>query len=120
MGEDTWDRKQSAASPGVSTDLLSLAQAAQALGVSRWTIHGWISHGDLPVVWIGRVRAVDPAALAAVRARIHLDGVVPAWRQDCHRCGRRLRTLREAAGLSQLELAARSGLTHEAMSRWEL
>ena len=54
-----------------------------------------------------------------MRARLHLDGVVPAWRQERRRCGQRLRLLREAAGLSQQDLAAASGLTHEAISRLE-
>ena len=36
------------------------------------------------------------------------------------RAGQRLRQLREAAGLNQQELAARSGLTHEEISRLEL
>jgi transcriptional regulator with XRE-family HTH domain len=45
--------------------------------------------------------------------------VVLRWRQDRRGCGQRLRLLREAAGLSQLDLAGVSGLTHEAISRWE-
>jgi transcriptional regulator with XRE-family HTH domain len=45
--------------------------------------------------------------------------VVPAWRQHRRRAGKRLRALREAAGLSQLQLAAASGLTHEAISNLE-
>lgn len=99
--------------------MLTVEQAAQAIGVSRHTLSGWIQHGDLPVVRIGHRRAIAPADLAAVRAQIHLNGVVPVWRQDRRRCGARLRLVREAAGLSQLHLAARTGLAHEAISRLE-
>ena len=45
--------------------------------------------------------------------------VVPAWRQNRTRAGKRLRAIREAAGLNQIQLAAASGLTHEAISRLE-
>jgi excisionase family DNA binding protein len=45
--------------------------------------------------------------------------VIPAWRRNPTRAGQRLRQLRELAGLSQLQLAARSGLTHETISRFE-
>jgi excisionase family DNA binding protein len=45
--------------------------------------------------------------------------VVAVWRQDRQRAGRRLRALREAAALTQLQVAAASGLSHEAISRLE-
>ena len=51
--------------------------------------------------------------------RQHLGTVVPAWREDRTRAGKRLRALREATGLSQLDLAAASGQTHEAISNVE-
>ena len=50
----------------------------------------------------------------------HRRRVEPAWRRNPQRAGQRLRQLREAAGLNQQELAARSGLTHEEISRLEL
>ena len=45
---------------------------------------------------------------------------VGAWRRDRARAGTRLRSLRVAAGLTQTELAARSGVPHETISRLEL
>ena len=99
---------------------LTPAQAAQAIGVSLWTIRDWLRRGELPAGHRGHRRLIAPADLAAVHARLYLDGVVPAWRRERRRCGQRLREVREARGLSQLDLAAVSGLTHEAISRWEL
>jgi transcriptional regulator with XRE-family HTH domain len=49
-----------------------------------------------------------------------MDDVLTAWRRDRTRAGARLRSLRLAAGLTQLELAARSGVSHEAISLLEL
>jgi transcriptional regulator with XRE-family HTH domain len=49
-----------------------------------------------------------------------MNDVIRAWRRNRSRAGARLRSLRLAAGLTQLELAARSGITHEAISRLEL
>jgi transcriptional regulator with XRE-family HTH domain len=48
-----------------------------------------------------------------------LGGVIDAWRRDPQHAGTRLRALREAAGLDQLDLAAASGLTRENISRLE-
>jgi len=67
----------------------------------------------------GSRRFVQTADLAATLATAHLDGVVPAWREDPRRAGVRLRALREAAGLNQIALGARTGLSHEFMSRLE-
>ena len=44
---------------------------------------------------------------------------LPAWRREPKRAGWRLRQFREAAEWTQLDLAARSGLTHEAISNLE-
>ena len=49
-----------------------------------------------------------------------LAAAVDAWRRDRARAGARLRSLRLAAGRTQIELAVRSGLTHELISRLEL
>ncbi len=100
--------------------LLTVALAAQHAGVSRGTVAGWIAGGYLPAVRVARRRYVRPADLAAAQASRHAGGVVPAWRRHRRRAGRRLRVLREAAGLTQLELAAASSLSHEAISRLEL
>jgi excisionase family DNA binding protein len=99
--------------------LLSVTQAAQQAGVSRDTVRGWISSGRLPVLRINDRRYIRPVDLAATQAATHLGDVVPAWRQDPARAGKRLRAIREAAGLSQLQLEAASGLTHEAISNLE-
>ena len=101
------------------TGLVSVTQAAQQAGVSRHTVSSWITGGKLPAVRIAGRRYVQPADLAATQALAHLGDVVPVWRQDRQRVGQRLRQLREAAGWSQLQLAAASGLTHEAISRLE-
>src|SRR6476619_5422818 len=100
-------------------ELLTVGQAAEIANVTAFTVVGWIRSGHLPMIRIGRNRAIRPADLAETKALIHLNGVVPVWRQDRWRCGLRLRALREAAALSQQDLAAKSGLTHEAISRLE-
>jgi len=46
--------------------------------------------------------------------------VVMAWRRDRRAAGFRLRALREAAGLSQLDLAAASGVTNDTICRLEM
>ena len=105
---------------GAEAPPLTVAAAAALAGVSRHTVSGWIAGGRLPAAPVGgrlRVRAAD---LAAAQAAAHAGGVVPAWRRDRRRAGARLRALREAAGLTQLELAAAAGLSHEAVSRLEL
>jgi excisionase family DNA binding protein len=100
-------------------ELLTVTQAAHLAGVSRHTVSGWITNGQLPAVRVAGRRLIRPADLAATQARAHVGTVVPAWRQHRRRAGKRLRALREAAGLNQLQLAAASGLTHEAISNLE-
>ena len=99
--------------------LLTVTDAARRSGVSRFTVAGWITGGKLPAVRIDGRRRVRPTDLAATQATAHLGDVVPAWRDDRQRAGTRLREVREAAGLTQLQLAAASGLTHEAISNLE-
>jgi excisionase family DNA binding protein len=106
--------------PRLPTGLLTITEAAQQAGVSFATVNGWAREGKLPIVRIAGRRYIRPADLATVQQATHLDGVVPAWRQDPQHAGSRLRMLREAAGLTQLQLAAASGLTHEEISRLEL
>jgi excisionase family DNA binding protein len=100
-------------------ELLSVVQAAHRAGVSRYTVSGWITQGQLPALRVDGRRLIRPADLEATQARAHAGSVVPAWRQHRRRVGKQLRALREAAGLSQLQLASASGLTHEAISRLE-
>jgi excisionase family DNA binding protein len=99
--------------------LLTVTEAAQQTGVSRHIVSSWITVGKLPAVRIAGRRYIQPADLAATQAAAHLGDVLPSWRQDRTRAGKRLRALREAAGFSQLQLEAASGLTHEAISRLE-
>jgi excisionase family DNA binding protein len=101
------------------SDLLSVTAAAQRTGVSRHTISSWITSGQLPAVLIDGRRYISPEDLAAIQAVAHVGDVVPAWRHNRRHAGKRLRALREAAGRSQLQLAAASGLAHEAISRLE-
>ena len=104
----------------LSADLLTVSEAARQADVFRSIVASSILHGWLPAVLIEGIRHVRPDDLAATQARVHLGNVVPAWRQHPEHAGKRLRVLREAAGWSQLQLAATSGLTHEAISRLEL
>ena len=106
--------------PGpAATGLLSVMQAAQLAEVSRWIISSWITTGQLPAVRINGRRYLRAEDLAATKARVHAGEVVPVWRQNRTRVGKRLRAIREAAGLTQIQLAATSGLTHEAISNLE-
>lgn len=100
-------------------ELLSTTEAAKWVGVSRFTIKGWIAGGYLPTVVVGHRHRIRPADLVIVQANAHVGKVVPAWRRNRQRAGQRLRALREAAGLNQIQLAETSGLTHEAISRLE-
>jgi excisionase family DNA binding protein len=102
-----------------ATGFLSVAQAAQLAGVSRYTVRGWITSGHLPAVRSNGRRYVRAEDLATTQAWAHVGQVVPAWRRNQRRAGTRLRAIREAAGLNQLQLAAASGLTHEAISNLE-
>lgn len=102
-----------------AADLLTVTQAARRSRVSRSTISRWIARGLLPAVRVAGRRLIQPADLVSALALLHAGTVVPAWRDDPRHAGKRLRALREAAGLSQLQLAAASGLSHEAISRLE-
>ena len=87
--------------------LITLAEAATRAGVRVETIRKWIRRDRPPTVQIGRDRYLSPDALAAMQSVTQADGVIPAWREDRQQAGMRLRWLREAAGLTQMELAAR-------------
>ena len=49
-----------------------------------------------------------------------MASAVMAWRRNRRAAGQRLRARREAAGMSQLDLAAVDGVVHEAISAMEL
>ena len=49
-----------------------------------------------------------------------MNALLMAWRRDRRGAGHRLRIARERAGLSQLALAAASGVTNDTISRLEL
>ena len=68
---------------------------------------------------IGRLRYVTADDLATIQATAHLGEVIPAWRSGSETCRSPATALREAAGSTQLQLAAASGLTHEAISNLE-
>jgi excisionase family DNA binding protein len=105
--------------PASTARRLTVTEAAERLGLSRYTIGSWIRRGLLPAIVVDGRRQVRPADLAATQAMQHAGAVIPAWRREPKRAGWRLRQLREAAEWTQLDLAARSGLTHEAISNLE-
>lgn len=107
-------------SPAEETGPLSTRESAQWAGVSTFTIYRWIAEGRLPAAMVGHQYDIRVTDLAAAQALAHAGGIVPEWRRDRQRVGMRLRTLREAAGWTQIELAQASGLTHEAISRLEI
>ena len=92
---------------------LTRKQAAALVGVHEQTIEGWQKSGHLR-------RPFTLEAVLAAQHVVHLGDVIPRWRADRVRAGQRLRMVREAAGLTQLELSARAGITHEALSNLEL
>jgi excisionase family DNA binding protein len=52
------------------SDLLTTAEAAARLGVSRYTLRGWINHGALPAERIGQHRYVRLAEAERARAPV--------------------------------------------------
>lgn len=92
---------------------LTRKQAAALAGVNEQTIAGWQSSGHLQ-------RPYTVASVLAAQQLSHLGDVVPRWRANRVRAGQRLRALREGAGLTQLQLSAQAGITHEALSNLEL
>ena len=103
----------------IPSDLLTVTAAAQRAGLPRSIVSSWITTGQLPAVRVNGRRHVRAEDVVATQAHAHEGEVVPAWRQNRRRAGKRLRAIREAAGLNQIQLAAASGLTHEAISRLE-
>lgn len=111
MAETGHDRKDEEPAP--------LRELARVVGVSYDAARGWVAAGLLPAKRAGGRLLVRADDLTAARDEAHADGAAPAWRADPHRAGARLRTLREAKGMSQIRLAATSGVTHELVSRLE-
>src|ERR687897_3935665 len=103
----------------VPADMLTVTAAAGRTGLPRSIVSSWIPTGQLPAVRLNGRRHVRAEDVIATQAHAHEGEVVPAWRQNRRRAGKRLRAIREAAGLNQIQLAAASGLTHEAISRLE-
>ena len=95
---------------------LTRKQAAELAGVSEATISGWVSRGFLRPALPDRPLRFTVAEVRDAQAAAHAGDVVPRWRADPLHAGQRLRMLREVVGLTQQELSARAGLTHEAIS----
>lgn len=102
--------------PAPARTLVTVAEAARLATVSSNTVRRWIAAGRLPTVKIAHQHYMRAADLAATSATAD---VVMAWQCDRHWAGRRLRAFREAVGWSQLQLAAASGVSHEAISALE-
>lgn len=98
---------------------LTVRETTQWAGVSHDVIRRWITHGRLAASVVAGKGCIRLADVRRVHATVHLGGVVPARRADPARAGIRLRMLCEAQGWNQQHLAARSGLTHEAISNLE-
>ena len=58
-------------------ELLTVTQAAHLAGVSRYTVRGRITNGQLPALRVDGRRLIRPADLEATRARAHVGSVVP-------------------------------------------
>ena len=97
---------------------LTVTEAAQQAGVPRGVVEGWIGNGHLPAVLIDGLRRVRAEDLAAVQEQT-LAGVILAWRHDRQHFGRRLRSLREAAGFTRRDLAEASRVSPHTISRIE-
>jgi excisionase family DNA binding protein len=70
------------------------------------------------MVGAGDARSRRPRGILAAGEEI--AAAVVAWRRNRRAAGQRLRFRREAAGMSQLDLAAVAGVVHEAISALEL
>lgn len=99
---------------------LTRKQAAELAGVSEYTIMGWLKREFLRSSLPGRPPRYTVEDVRDAQAIAHAGDVVPRWRADQARAGRRLRALREQAGLHQQQLARQADLAHEEISRLEL
>jgi excisionase family DNA binding protein len=98
--------------------VLTVTEAARQAGVPRGVVEGWITNDHLPTVLIDGLRRICPQDLAVVQDRA-LAGVILTWRRDRQHFERRLRSLRETAGLDAAELAAASGVSPHTIARIE-
>lgn len=53
---------------------VGIKEAANALGLSHWTIRQWIRHGRLPAVRLGRRRMIEPAELQRLIEQARSEG----------------------------------------------
>lgn len=53
----------------VESNLLSVAETAKLLGVSRWRVNQFIAAGRLPATKVGRAYVIDASDLELVRTR---------------------------------------------------
>jgi excisionase family DNA binding protein len=102
--------------PEASTELIPLEEACTLIGISRPTILRWIRQGELPAARVGGQVYLSWGDLLPLVVRFRQRRVVPPQGVDPLRAGRRIRQVREAYGWSQLALAERSGISHEAIS----
>ncbi len=101
---------------------LSQRDVAIAVGVTAHMVHRWERRGAIPAAArLPELAAVLGAPLDALLGRpAHDNGVQDAGTEAPRPASpRTLRELREAAGLSQWQLAVRLGVTDGAISRWE-
>src|SRR5918997_1084177 len=91
------------------TDLLTVTAAARQTGLSRSIVSSWVTTGQLPAVRVNGRRHVRVQDVVATQAHAHEGEVVPAWRQNRRRGGKRLRAIRGAARPNQIPLAAARG-----------
>lgn len=98
---------------------LTIKEAAQLAGVSEATVKGWVRTGLLRQSLSGHRRRFTAEDLRNAQHLAHAGNVLPRWRGDPGYAGQRLRTAREQAGLTQLQLAVRIDLTNEEISRLE-
>ena len=100
-------------------DGLSRKQAAELAGVSEDIIGYWLKRGLLRPARKRAVNTLRPEDVLAAKQIAYAGEVLPRWRNNRVHAGQRLRALREAAGLTQLELSMKSGVTNEALSHLE-
>ena len=98
---------------------LTRQDAADLAGVSFSTINGWVANGALRSSLPDRPLRFTEADVLTAKHLAHAGDAVPRWRDAPHRAGKRLRALREGAGLNQQQLARQADLAHEEISRLE-
>jgi excisionase family DNA binding protein len=100
--------------------ILSAREAARPAGIFQHSITRWCALDSLPATKQDDCWRIAPDDLMATLKARYAGDVVPRWRFDPVRAGRRLRQLREPARLSQLEIGRACDLSHEVVSKREL